>query len=107
VTEYIGRRLPNGSSYVLVVGPKGERPLDPRRDLLKYADHFDWGYAAAPPMQLALAILADCLGDDEAARKLHHNFLWVYVSSWAHDGFAVTAAEVRAAVNRLRAESSI
>ena len=106
MTEYIGRRLPNGSTHVFVVGPKGERPLDTRRDLLKYAEHFDWGYAAAPPAQLALAILADCL-DDDAARELHHKFLWVYVSSWAHDGFAVTDADVRSAVNRLRNESAI
>lgn len=101
--QYIGRRLGNGSTLVLVVDAGGERELPIRRDLKSYATRFDWGYAAAAPTQLSLALLADAVGDHEAV-KLHHRFLWLFVASWARDGFALTDAEVRDAVRKIREE---
>jgi hypothetical protein len=49
--------------------------LDPRLDLARHSPAgLDWGYAGSGPAQLALAILADCLGDDELALALHQDF---------------------------------
>ena len=59
---YEGKR--NGTAADVTVDG---RPLNPRRDLWNHSPSgFEWGYSGSGPAQLALAILADCLGDDEA-----------------------------------------
>lgn len=52
------------------------KPLDPRTDLWNHSpDGFEVGYCGSGPAQLALAILADCLGDqDNLAIRLHQRF---------------------------------
>ena len=41
--------------------------LDPRYDLRSHlSEGFDWGYVGGGPARLALAILADCVGDEQA-----------------------------------------
>jgi hypothetical protein len=42
-------------------------PLKLRHDLRMHADGFEWGYAGGGPAQLALAILSDVVGADEAS----------------------------------------
>ena len=47
------------------------KPLDPRLDLWNHSPTgFQWGYGGSGPAQLALALLADYLGDDEQAVAL-------------------------------------
>lgn len=49
--------------------------LAPRLDLWNHSPTgFEWGYGGSGPAQLALAILADCLEDDERALDLHQGF---------------------------------
>ena len=59
-------------------GPSHEwsspRPLAPRLDLAWHAASFRWGCRGLRTLQLALAILADYLGDDVRARSLYHRF---------------------------------
>jgi hypothetical protein len=50
-------------------------PLDPRHDLQRWSDHFEWTYEGPGPMQLALALLADHLGDGAEARRLAPAFM--------------------------------
>jgi len=65
-----------GPCYVEVDG----EPLDPRLDLYPHSlDGFQWGYGGSGPAQLALAILADCLGDDVALRY-YQQFKWDLVA---------------------------
>jgi len=54
----------------------GERiPLEPRFDLANHSPTgFEWGYGGSGPAQLALAILADHLRDDERALRLYQMF---------------------------------
>jgi len=60
--------------------------LDPRFDLYKHSPTgFEWGYAGSGPAQLALAILADALGSDRLAVKLHQKFKFAWVGSWGHE----------------------
>lgn len=75
---YRGRRVRWGP-MVEVDG----KPLPPRQDLWRYSlelgkeamgNPFSWGDSSVGEAQLALAILADCLGDDAQALALHRIF---------------------------------
>ena len=64
---YTGHRTEGGCRVVVSVGCAG-RGLDPRLDLRNHSPSgFEWGYGGSGPAQLALALAADVLGDDEAA----------------------------------------
>lgn len=53
----------------------GSTPLRQRNDLRDYQPHgFAWGYDGNGARQLALAILADRLQNDERALRLHEAF---------------------------------
>src|SRR5438309_1179877 len=69
---YTGRRR-FFATKVMVDG----RALPFRRDLRCHSPaEFEWGYGGQGPAQLALAILADHLGDDQEALNLYHRFKW-------------------------------
>ena len=52
------------------------RPLPPRHDLRRFSKAgFEWTYAGAGPAQLALALLADHFGDDQAALRECDRFM--------------------------------
>ena len=64
---YSGVRTETGCA-VTVTEAGGCRGLDPRFDLRTHSPSgFEWGYGGSGPAQLALALAADVLGDDEAA----------------------------------------
>jgi len=68
--RYQGMRM--GSAVDVTVDG---RPLNPRLDLWNHSPSgFEWGYDGSGPAQLALALLADCLGNDELAMQWHHEF---------------------------------
>ncbi len=57
------------------------RPLNPRFDLKRFsAMGFEWTYEGDGPRQLALALLADHLGDDAKALALTERFMRDVVS---------------------------
>jgi hypothetical protein len=57
------------------------RPLAPRYDLKRLSPTgFEWTYEGAGPAQLALALLADHLGDDTRALELHAAFMRAVVA---------------------------
>ena len=57
-----------------------DRPLNPRLDLYNHSPTgFEWGYAGSGPAQLALAILADHLGDDREALDFYQRFKWAII----------------------------
>jgi hypothetical protein len=52
------------------------RPLPPRHDLRRLSKAgFEWTYEGAGPAQLALALLADHLGDDRRALAEYEHFM--------------------------------
>ncbi len=72
-----------------------ERALDPRFDLRRHSpDGFQWGYSGSGPAQLALALLADSLGDDELAQRLYQEFKREFVSGWC-DRWTVDRQTIR------------
>jgi hypothetical protein len=84
---YIGKRIGDGRCIVRVAEPgKKLRPLRPRLDLYNHSPTgFEWGYGGSGPAQLALALLADVLGDDEAAVQLHQQFKRAVIAGLPRD----------------------
>jgi hypothetical protein len=54
---------------------KDSRRLNPRLDLASHSPTgFAWGFGGSGPAQLALALLADVLNDDDLALAYHQEF---------------------------------
>jgi hypothetical protein len=90
------------------VGPQcatvDERPLPMRLDLVNHSPTgFGWGYGGSGPAQLALALLADHLGDDEEALDLYQDFKWRVVPGLPAEGWTLTSADIDAAIEKVRA----
>jgi hypothetical protein len=73
------------------------RPLNPRFDLRRFsAMGFEWTYEGDGPRQLALALLAEHLGDDQKALALTEKFMRDVVSvldnAWSMTGQEIDAA---------------
>lgn len=91
VKHYLGERTIDGIS-VTVDGA----PLDPRLDLKKLSpEGFEWTYEGAAPAQLALALLADHLEDDQRALALHEAFMRTAVANFEND-WEMTGADIDA-----------
>ncbi len=92
MTIYSGTRQANGATVVSVNG----RPLDTRTELRKEsATSFDWGYEGrGAPAQLALAILADHLGDDRKAVRYFEHFLRCVIRRLPSESWTLTGPEI-------------
>ena len=74
---YTGTRAIDGI-VVLVDG----RRLDERYDLKRFTrGGFEWTYEGPEPRQLALALLADHLGNDQEALRLAERFMRAVISN--------------------------
>ncbi len=74
------------------------RPLDPRFDISRFSPAgFEWTYEGDGPRQLALAILADHLGDPAKALALSERFMRDVVAE-LDNAWRLTEAEVAAAL---------
>ena len=98
---YTGRRTPGGCAVTVSDGG-GEHPLAPRLDLRRHSmTGFEWGYGGSGPAQLALALAADVLADDEAALGVYQRLKFRVVARLAADGWTLTAAELADALRAL------
>jgi hypothetical protein len=71
-------------------------PLPLRLDLATHSPTgFEWGYGGSGPAQLALALLADALGDEEQALALYQSFKWQVVAVLPASGWQLSADAVR------------
>ena len=96
---YLGVRDKDGTLKVTVNG----QPLNPRLDLWNHSPTgYECGYGGSGPAQLALALLADCLHDDQIAVQLHQSFKWSVVVCLPRADWALTEAQIRQAVNALK-----
>lgn len=84
-----------------IVTVDGER-LDPRYDLKRLsATGFEWTYEGAGPAQLALALLADHLGEPAEAVRLYPAFMRAVVAE-LDNSWELTSADIDAALAELR-----
>jgi hypothetical protein len=92
MTTYSGSRQSNGTTRVTVNG----QPLDIRASFRSGSSTaFDWGYEGrGGPTQLALAILAHHLDDDDSARRHYEHFLHSVVRSLPREHWSLTEAQV-------------
>jgi len=76
-------------------------PLDPRFDLKRLSPTgFEWTYEGSGPAQLALALLADHLGDDAQALRLYEPFMRAVVAE-LDNSWELTSTEIDAALQVL------
>jgi hypothetical protein len=104
---YSGRRDQNGSAMVRVTKDGDSHALRLRLDLANHSPTgFEWGYAGSGPAQLALAILADALGDDQAALRLHQRFKFRIICALKRDSpWLLSQKQVLAAVKDIIANN--
>jgi len=77
------------------------RPLPPRYDLRRLSSTgFEWTYQGAGPAQLALALLADHLGDDNSALARYDAFMKQVVAE-LDNSWELTSADIDAALAEL------
>ena len=77
------------------------KPLDARYDLRQLsAAGFEWTYEGAGPAQLALALLAEHLGDDARALALYERFMRQLVAE-LDNSWELTSADIDAALAEL------
>jgi hypothetical protein len=77
------------------------KPLPPRLDLKKLSRAgFEWTYEGAGPAQLALALLADHLGDDQKALQHHEAFMRAVIAD-LDNAWRLTSADIDEALARL------
>lgn len=104
--SYQGRRTHNGPHVTRREDETGQPCALPLR--LDLGNHsptgFEWSYGGSGPAQLALALLADALGDDEQAARLHQAFKWEVVARLpAREDWTLTDEQVRAIAAELEA----
>jgi hypothetical protein len=96
VKTYEGERSLSGA-LVTVDGA----PLPLRLDLHSFnRTGFEWTYAGPGPQQLALALLADHLGDDARALALSKPFMQAVVAH-LDNAWVLTSDEIAAALQEL------
>jgi hypothetical protein len=96
VKIYVGGRSLAGAE-VTVDGTK----LDPRFDLKRLSPTgFEWTYEGNGPAQLALALLADHLGDDTRALALYDPFMRAVVAE-LDNSWELTSADIDAALKAI------
>ena len=77
------------------------KTLPPRYDLKRLsATGFEWTYEGAGPAQLALALLADHLGDDRRTLALYDSFMR-HVIAELDNSWELTSADIDAALGEL------
>lgn len=83
-------------------------PLNPRLDLRDHSPTgFEWGYAGSGPAQLALALLADYLENDDEAVRLHQEFKHAVIAALPRQGWMLTSVELEKTVAALRSRSRV
>jgi hypothetical protein len=91
VKIYEGTR---SQSYKLIVTVNGV-PLNSRLDLLSENPFgFECGYGGTGAAQLALAILADYLGDDRQALAHYTRFKWDVIVQLPRNGWHLSGKEI-------------
>ena len=78
-------------------------PLAERTDLHTHTDNgFEWSYEGDGPRQLALALLADHLGDDARALDLTEAFMVAVVANFGNE-WEMSSADIDRALDHIRA----
>ncbi len=81
-------------------------PLDPRVDIMEFSKNgFEWSYEGPEPRQLALALLADHLGDHAAAKAAVEPFMRAIVANFGNE-WEMSSADIELALAALTGRRS-
>lgn len=101
---YRGTRTEQGCQ-VVVETDGVPRPLNPRLDLRNHSPTgFEWNYSGSGPAQLALALAADALGDDDRAQDVYQRLKAKLVCTLPKAGWELTEDRIRSAVEAIERE---
>ena len=101
---YHGRRTEHGCA-VDVEEDDEVYLLDPRLDLRNHSPTgLGWGYSGSGPAQLALALAADVLGDDERAQEIYQRLKFRIIGGLPHEGWVLTESRIRSAIEAIEQE---
>jgi hypothetical protein len=102
--SYQGTRTEHGAA--VVVNDDGQcRALDPRHDLRDHSPTgFEWGDGGGGPAQLALALAADVLGNDEVAQAVYQRLKFRLIGVLPPEGWILTEDHLRTEIESLRHE---
>lgn len=90
---YKGTRDANDTCRVIIEGEfegPDAKQLPLRQDIQNHSVSFEWGYGGSGPAQLALALLAHALGDDDRALALHQLYKEEVVQSLPHNEWLIS-----------------
>ena len=101
---YHGRRTEHGCA--VDVEDNGEvYCLNLRHDLKNHSPcGAEWGFSGSGPAQLALALAADVLGDDDQALQIYQRLKFRLVGGLPHEGWVLTEDRIRSAIDDIRHE---
>ena len=95
---YIGTRTGHGTTVMV-----NDHLLNPRLNLWSHSPTgFEWGYGGSGPAQLALAILADHLENDDQAVRLHQEFKRMVVASLPQSNWTLTPDQIAKSLDGLK-----
>lgn len=100
-------RLPDGSAIVTV----NEGELDPRFDIVRLNARqperaFSWGRLNADCAQLAVALIADCCGDEGLAKTLYSQFAMQVLADLMAEESTLTSNDIYSAIQNIEATYS-
>lgn len=98
-----GVRTPDGCT-VTVATKNGVRNLPLRHDLRRHSEAFEWNFSGSGPAQLALALCADVLGDDDRARTVYQKVKFRLLGNLPGDEWTFTAAQIWEAIDAIEKE---
>jgi hypothetical protein len=99
---YTGCRGPEGCVVWVIDGNGEPKPLTPRWELRNHSPTgFEWGYGGSGPAQVALAILAEHLGDDRAALTQYQRFKWACITQIRGASWSLSSKEIDNCLARL------
>lgn len=100
--EYTGYRTPTGCTVMVHEEGREPRSLDLRIDLRSHSPTGpEWGYSGSGPAQLALALAADALGDDERAQDVYQQLKFRVVAKLPKDGWNLSQRTILATINAI------
>jgi hypothetical protein len=74
---------------------------DPRFDLRRHSPTgFEWGYGGSGPAQLALALAADLLGDDDRAQDVYQALKFQIIGRLTDD-WVLPESTIRESIDRI------
>ena len=98
---YHGRRTEHGCA--VDVEENGEcYLLNPRLDLRNHSPTgFEWSYSGSGPAQLALALAADVLQDDDKAQEIYQRLKFKLVAGLPHEEWVLTEKRLRTMIDAI------